>query len=127
MQFDRIRVSMPPTRPGDRVLDDAVLGELREAVGAEVVSELIETFVADVPSQVSAIEAADSAESLGRAAHRLKGGSLSLGLIEVRELCVRLEEAGRGGRFAAVAADVGAVRGAVGRAVAALTALLSTA
>ena len=74
-----------------------------------------------------AIEAADSAESLGRAAHRLKGGSLSLGLIEVRELCVRLEEAGRGGRFAAVATDIGAVRGAVGRAVAALKALLSAA
>lgn len=123
MQFDTMRVSRAPNPPRDAVVDRAVIAELGETLGEEVVKELIETFLQDVPKQVAAIEAAGSAPVLSRAAHRLKGGSMSLGLLEVTELCVRLEDAARSGQMDRISAEIAAVRGAVARAVAVLSTL----
>lgn len=105
------------------IIDESVIAELREAVGPEVVQELVETFNQDAPQQVQAIEAASTSDALMRSAHRLKGGSLSLGLRELADLCLRLEHAGRHGKLDDARAEVLKVAPALRRALEALACL----
>jgi HPt (histidine-containing phosphotransfer) domain-containing protein len=88
----------------DPAVDQAVLAEVLESTGGdrEFLTELIGTYLDDVPRQISALrEAASSgsADGVARAAHALKGASASLGAAGLAERSRVLELAARGGRL----------------------------
>ena len=92
-------------------LDNVVLDELRESVGddADFFAELIDTFVADAPGQLEPLRgSAGSGDAAGarRAAHTLKGGSLTFGGKELASLCQQAETAAGAGDLEAVLAQV---------------------
>ena len=81
-------------------LDLATIGELLDAVGGDgaFVDELVDTFLADAPSLLDAVDeavAAGDAGALVGPAHTLKGNSLTLGALELAAVARSLEEEGR--------------------------------
>ena len=79
-------------------VDNAVLGALRESVGGdpEFLGELVDEFLQDAPTQLEALrEAASSgdATTARRAAHTLKGNSLTFGARKLASLCQDAETA----------------------------------
>jgi HPt (histidine-containing phosphotransfer) domain-containing protein len=83
--------------------DPAVLGALRELQansGADLVSELVEVFLADAPDRIAellaALEPVDVA-GLAHAAHALKGSAATLGVRRLAGLCAALEKQARDG------------------------------
>ncbi len=83
------------------------LGQLRDSVGgdAEFLAELIHEFVDDAPTQLESLRvAASTGDAAGalRAAHTLKGTSMTFGAAELATLCQDAEAA-------AGAKDLGAV------------------
>ncbi|MEE4187137.1 MAG: Hpt domain-containing protein, partial [Roseobacter sp.] len=59
-------------------IDKSVLDELQEAVGADFVSELIETFLSEAPGMMSELKEgfqASDIEAVRRAAHSLKSNA----------------------------------------------------
>jgi HPt (histidine-containing phosphotransfer) domain-containing protein len=84
------------------VLDEGVLNELLASTGDDVafVRELIETFLAEAPSQMEAMDAAaeaDDAEALVRPAHTLKSSAATVGAMRLSSAGRELEMAGRSG------------------------------
>ena len=81
-------------------LDRSVLAGLRELGDQELLTELAELFVEDVPPRLEAlreaIEGGDAA-SVGRAAHALKGSSGNMGASGMSTICAELEDAERSG------------------------------
>lgn len=68
--------------------------------GVELVAELVDLFVADVPARLDAIRSAIAAadpEALVRAAHSLKGSASTLGADGMADLCRRIELQARDG------------------------------
>jgi len=97
-------------------LDTRVLAELRESVGGdqEFLSELIDEFLDDAPTQLESLrEGATSgdAERAKRAAHTLKGNSRTFGAGELASLCQEAEAAAGLDELAAVLARVDAIDG----------------
>jgi len=83
-------------------IDPAVFANLVEMTGGEMdfVDELVDTFLEDGERQIAAMRealAAGDAETLTRAAHSMKSGSLNVGALELGALSRALEEAGRSG------------------------------
>ena len=82
-------------------IDHSVLDGLRDLQGEgepDIVCELIELFLADVPPQLVALrEAVQSGDilSVKRIAHTLKGGSRNMGVVRMAAICAELEEIGR--------------------------------
>ncbi len=83
-------------------LDRSVLAGLRELGDQELLTELAELFVEDVPPRLEAlreaIEGGDAA-SVGRAAHALKGSSGNMGASGMSTICAELEDAERSGEL----------------------------
>src|SRR5262245_26555091 len=101
-------------------LDLATIGELLDAVGGDegFVDELVDTFLADAPALVGAIEeavAAAAASALVGPAHTLKGNSLTLGALELAAVARALEEEGRQGDLSAAAEHATLARTELGR------------
>jgi two-component system, sensor histidine kinase and response regulator len=97
------------------ILDEAVLGALRDSVGGDdaFVSDLVETYLSDGRDQLAAIEAAvgaGDAAALVRPAHTLKSASLTVGAIRLGELGRTLEQRGRGEELDGAAAIVAEAR-----------------
>lgn len=93
----------PPTGAGSTppppVLDEAVLAELREVMGAEF-DNLVHLFLADAAKYVATLEEAASANDLGRMvgpAHTLKSSSANLGAMAVSAAARRIETGAREG------------------------------
>ncbi len=92
-------------------LDRAVLDAVFDSTGGdpEFIGELIDAYLADAPSQLSAMQAAaeahDAAELL-RPAHSLKSASASLGAMQLSALSRALEDMARHG-------DIGEARALV--------------
>jgi HPt (histidine-containing phosphotransfer) domain-containing protein len=93
------------------VLDVSVMEALR-SLGApgepDVFAEVARLFLADVPIHLSALGAAiaaDSAESVGQIAHRLRGGALEMGALRMAPLCAAIEQAARAGSLEHAAAQ----------------------
>jgi histidine phosphotransfer protein HptB len=91
--------------PDLSILDDSTLAELLASVDGdtEFVVQLIETYLADAPQQLSAIDAAAAsgdAAALVRPAHTLKSSSATVGAQRLAGLSRRLETAGRSGTLA---------------------------
>jgi histidine phosphotransfer protein HptB len=100
------------------ILDDSTLAELLASVDGdtEFVVQLIETYLADAPQQLSAIDAAAAAANavnLVRPAHTLKSSSATVGALRLAALSRRLEMAGRSGSLedGTVRADLEALPG----------------
>jgi two-component system, sensor histidine kinase and response regulator len=76
----------------------ARLGELQVEGEPDILIELIEIFLTDVPPQIvalrEAVEAGD-AYSVERIAHTLKGSAANMGAERVAAICAKLEWSGR--------------------------------
>jgi HPt (histidine-containing phosphotransfer) domain-containing protein len=88
-------------------VDNAVLGALRESVGGdpEFLGKLVEKFLQDAPQQLETLrEAAGSgdAATARRAAHTLKGNSLTFGAGMLASLCQDAETAAAADNLTAV-------------------------
>ncbi|WP_166210295.1 hybrid sensor histidine kinase/response regulator [Cognatiluteimonas telluris] len=88
-------VAMPgtATRSNDPVLDQAILGELRSVLGAEL-DKLIALFLDDTPLLLARLEAAALApdfNELREAAHSLKSSSANLGAMALSAAAKRVE------------------------------------
>jgi two-component system, sensor histidine kinase and response regulator len=86
------------------VLDERILEELLASTGDDMafVRELVETYLADTPTQLEAMTAAvdaDDADALVRPAHTLKSSSATVGAMRISSIARELEMAGRGGRL----------------------------
>jgi PAS domain S-box-containing protein len=84
------------------VLDLAVLDGLRDpgGQGGDFLNALIDKFLQEVPSRVTALREALAKKdpgSLSRAAHSLKGSSAVLGAVTMAGVCQELETQGRTG------------------------------
>jgi CheY-like chemotaxis protein/HPt (histidine-containing phosphotransfer) domain-containing protein len=86
----------------ERRIDGAALESLREVGGDDFVAEVIDTFLADVPTLLTtlrhALEAGDAAE-VRRAAHTLKSNGATLGAADFAEACRILEQQAKDGRL----------------------------
>jgi HPt (histidine-containing phosphotransfer) domain-containing protein len=91
------------------ILDDAVLAELRESTGGDdaFVRELVEAYVSEAIGYLAAMTAAVADPSaIVRPAHTLKSSSATLGAMRLAAISRAIEEAGRAGRAADLAAAV---------------------
>ena len=86
-----------PLDPLDRSVL-ATLRQLQEEGEPDILDELIERFLTDVPPQLvalkEAVEAGD-AHSVERIAHTLRGSTANMGAVRMEAICAELEEMGR--------------------------------
>ena len=85
------------------ILDDDVLGELRDSTGGDeaFVRELVEAYVGEATGYLDAMIAAATAgdaEAMVRPAHTMKSSSATMGAMRLAGICRALEEAARAGR-----------------------------
>ena len=109
----------------DDPIDPAVFANLVEMTGGEMdfVDELVDTFLEDADRQIAAMRGAvadGDVETLTRAAHSMKSGSLNVGALELGGLCRELEETGRSGSVPDAPARITAIDDAFAAARAAL-------
>jgi CheY-like chemotaxis protein len=93
---DANSTEMPGT--GMTIIDTNVLGNLKEDVGAELLPQIIDTFVSELSAHVEAITAAakcGDCEVVTAQAHPLKSSSAYFGAVALAELANQLERAGR--------------------------------
>jgi HPt (histidine-containing phosphotransfer) domain-containing protein len=108
-------------------VDNAVLGALRESVGddPEFLGELVDEFLQDAPTLLESLrEAANSgdATTARRAAHTLKGNSLTFGAGTLASLCQDAETAASADNLTAVLSRLDEIDGEWSRVVAELLA-----
>jgi HPt (histidine-containing phosphotransfer) domain-containing protein len=119
--------SVPPGNAEDP-LDRAAIDNLLELGGAELLSELAESFSGDIGSALPAVREAASAgdaRSVERIAHALKGSSGSMGARRMSAICAELQDAGGSGDLPRVPGLLGRLEGEFGRVRAALEAELA--
>lgn len=88
------------------LLDRASLSQLEEDVGAELVPDILGTFVVESERRMVLLEACvEAADSVGVAdqAHALKGSAGTFGAMAMRQAAHDLEQAGRVGDLATIA------------------------
>lgn len=80
------------------VIDLKIFNNLRDAMGADFIGELIDTFLEDAPNQIAQMSDAlteQDAESFRRAAHTIKSNAATFGAAELSALARELEMMGR--------------------------------
>lgn len=85
---------------GNRI-DSDLVEELRELMEGDF-DTLLNTFISDSETKLTAIEnaiAAENCDDLRRTSHSLKGSSSNLGAIYLSDLCFELEKLGRDNRL----------------------------
>ena len=110
------------------VLDAAVIDTLRQLTPPgepDVLAEVLELFLQDVPRRIEKLRAAydaSDAVELHRAAHSLKGSAGNIGAQALYGVCRQLDEKGRAGDLAdakplveALVAEYARVEVAIGR------------
>jgi HPt (histidine-containing phosphotransfer) domain-containing protein len=83
------------------ILDDGVLAEL-ETLGPDLVAEIFDLFVADVPSRLVKLRHAIDNQTIDlvlREAHGLKGSALGVGASRLATLCAAIEHDAREGHL----------------------------
>lgn len=83
----------------DEVIDARAFNEMRDLMG-DALSEFIETYLNNSQRLLGSIEAALQAANLQNvylSAHQLKGGSGSIGAMQVYQLALQLEQQARSG------------------------------
>jgi two-component system, sensor histidine kinase and response regulator len=104
-----------PSDEGD-VLDPAILAGLRELEGSGgpgALDELVDSFLRDAVSRLDALRtaaASGDAETVARAAHRLKGSSANLAALGMSRICADLEQAAAGGGLGGASAALERLR-----------------
>jgi PAS domain S-box-containing protein len=92
----------------------ADIRRLSEASSRDVLANLIETFLADLPERLASMESAierDDLESFASAAFALRGSSSAIGATQLAELCANAEKPAQSGdRSAAHASAVKLIR-----------------
>lgn len=89
-----------PPEPDPAVLDGSVLDGHRDILGPARVAHVVDSFLQTAPATVAAVEAALAAgdlKALGRAAHKLGSGALTVGLPALARLCRETEAKADGG------------------------------
>jgi CheY-like chemotaxis protein len=96
--------SPPSAKPVSAdIIDPSMLADLKQmgvGSGADVISDLLNLFRADVPPLLDSLKAAvaaGDAQRLKESAHSLKGGAANLGAKAMAALCFELEKKGREG------------------------------
>jgi HPt (histidine-containing phosphotransfer) domain-containing protein len=85
------------------VLDPAVIASLRDLTPPgepDVLKELFELFLEDVPARIEKLRAAwQAGDAVGvqRAAHSLKGSAGNIGATQLHAVCTQLDAQGRSG------------------------------
>ena len=108
------------------MIDHSLLESLRELQGdgkPDILDELIELFLSDVPLQLAELrEAAEAGEphSVERIAHTLKGSAANMGALRMKALLAELEEIGRSEELGAAPERISRVEEEFGRVRAAL-------
>ena len=99
-------VTAPPEPPSSPeatlspILDTARLSYLETECGDELTSEIIASFLARAPGNLTTLRnavEADDADGIQRTAHHLKGSSGNIGAARITALCAELEAVGRSG------------------------------
>jgi HPt (histidine-containing phosphotransfer) domain-containing protein len=75
-------------------IDEATLNKLREAAGADFVSELASAFFEEAPGLLAELRAAwevESAERFRRGAHSIKTNAMTFGAVNLAALARELE------------------------------------
>lgn len=86
-------------------LDPAVFGEMRDLM-EDALGEFINTYLENSPKLLASIEsglAAGDAEAIYHSAHQLKGGSGSIGAMQLADLAMQIEKIGKAGSTDGVA------------------------
>jgi len=102
-------------------LDPAVLDSLRQLTPPgepDVLGEVFQLFLADVPARIDRLRAAwhaGDAVTVQRAAHSLKGSAGNIGATQLAAVCSRLDELGRSGDLSALAPLVASLEAEYGR------------
>jgi HPt (histidine-containing phosphotransfer) domain-containing protein len=97
---------MHSAETSEPILDESVLSELK-TLGANVVGEILDLFLSDVPSRLAKLQRAidvQSRDSILREAHGLKGSALGVGASRLARLCAAVEQAARDGHLDQAAA-----------------------
>lgn len=87
------------------ILDLSVIESLRELGGSELVVELVEIFLDDLPPRIAALREAleeGDAEAVARCAHTLRGSCANMGALRMNQLASELEGAGGSGDLSKV-------------------------
>ena len=82
------------TQQTERTIDLATFRALQDAVGADFVKELVDTFLEDAPNMLSDLRSAVAArdtDRFRRAAHSLKSNSNTFGALELGAMARSLE------------------------------------
>jgi signal transduction histidine kinase/CheY-like chemotaxis protein/HPt (histidine-containing phosphotransfer) domain-containing protein len=93
----------PRVAKEDVGFDAAALESLKELGGDDFLAEVIDTFLADAPTLVTALRRSldeEDADELRRAAHTLKSNGSTLGAADFSELCRELEQRAKTGQLA---------------------------
>ena len=80
------------------VLDMNTFIVLKEAIGADFIIKLINTFLEDTPAQMATMKnalAAKDADAFRRAAHSIKSNAATFGAMDLANLARELEMLGR--------------------------------
>ncbi len=96
------RDTVPPAEDARGRVDGAALESLRDLGGDDFLAEVIDTFLADVPTLLATLQRAldeGDAGEVRRAAHTLKSNGATLGATEFAELCRGLEQQAKDGRL----------------------------
>ena len=107
-------------------MDLSLLENLRELQGdgePDILNELIDLFLSDVPLQLADLkEAAEAGEShsVERIAHTLKGSAAHMGALRMKALLAELEEVGRSEELGTAPERISRVEEEFGRVRAAL-------
>ncbi len=108
---------VPQSPSVSRAVDPEALSAFARELGgaaAEVVAEIVETYLQDTPELIrqmrEAVRAAD-AGALDRAAHTLKSSSATVGAMTLSSRCRAIEEQARGGRVSDMGDAVRSVEG----------------
>jgi CheY-like chemotaxis protein len=89
-------------RSAVRQVDRVALESLREVGGDDFLAEVIDTFLADLPTLLAALQHAleeGNAAEVRRAAHTLKSNGATLGASDFAEACRVLEQQAKDGRL----------------------------
>ena len=80
------------------IIDDATFEGLVDAMGADFIGELIDTYLEETPQLIAAAQRAlgdGNADDLRRAAHSIKSSSASFGVLSFSALARELEMLGK--------------------------------
>ena len=69
------------------MIDWTRISELRDEIGADDFTEVVELFLIEVEDEIEKLQASDTPESIESELHFLKGSALNLGFKTFSELC----------------------------------------